>query len=44
LRKSQNYIDEAMVNAKNLYKVKSKELGDSEELWTVCQNKFLPEA
>jgi hypothetical protein len=33
-----------MENAKNLYKVKSKELGESEELWQVCQNRFLPDA
>jgi len=33
-----------MKNAESLYKIKSKELGESAELWQVCQNKFLPEA
>lgn len=44
LKGSNTYIDDAMKNAENLYKVKSKELGESAELWQVCQNKFLPEA
>lgn len=44
LRGSNTYIDDAIKNAENLYKVKSKELGESAELWKVCQDKFIPEA
>ena len=44
LRKSTDYIKKAQESAEALYKVKSKELGASEELWEVCKNKFLPEA
>lgn len=44
LRGSNTYVDDALKNAQNLYKTKAKELGESEELWKVCQNKFLPEA
>ena len=44
LRGSNTYIDDAIKNAENLYKVKSKELGESAELWKICQDKFIPEA
>ena len=44
LRGSTNYIKKAQESAEALYKVKSRELGASEELWEVCKNKFLPEA
>ncbi len=44
LRGSNTYIDDAIKNAENLYKVKSKELGESAELWKICQDRFIPEA
>lgn len=44
LRGSTSYVDDALKNAQQLYKVKSSKLGHSEELWEVCKNKFLPEA
>ena len=44
LRGTQTYIDDAAKNAKNLYEAKAKTLGHSEELWQVCQNKFIPQA
>jgi hypothetical protein len=44
LRGSTDYIKKAQESAEALYKVKSRELGASEELWEVCKNKFLPEA
>lgn len=44
LRGTQTYIDDAAKNAKNLYEAKAKTLGHSEELWQVCQNKFMPQA
>ena len=44
VRGANTYVDDALKNAKNLYAVKSKELGESAELWQVCQNKFLPQA
>lgn len=44
LQGSQTYIDDALKNATDLYKVKSKQLGESAELWKVCQDRFLPQA
>ena len=44
LRGSNTYIDDAVKSAKSLYETKAKTLGHSEELWQVCQNKFIPEA
>lgn len=44
LRGTQTYVDDAVKNAKNLYEVKAKTLGHSDELWQVCQNKFIPQA
>ena len=39
-----NYIKEAEESAKALYNVKRTTLGDSEELWQACVNKFFPAA
>ena len=44
LRGANTYIDDAMKNAKSLYDAKKVSLGESEELWQVCMNKYLPEA
>ena len=44
IKGSQTYVDDALKNAQELYKVKSKQLGESAELWKVCQDRFLPEA
>ena len=44
LRGTQTYIDDAVKNAQNLYEAKAKTLGHSDELWQVCQNKFIPQA
>lgn len=44
LKGSKSYIDEALTNAQNLYKTKAAELGESAELWKVCQDTFLPQA
>ena len=44
LRGTQTYIDDATNKAKNFYEAKAKTLGHSEELWQVCQNKFMPQA
>ena len=44
LRGTQTYIDDALKNAKSLYETKAKTLGHSDELWQVCQNKFIPQA
>lgn len=44
LRGGQKYIDDAVKEAKALYDRKAKVLGHSEELWQVCQNKYLPAA
>lgn len=44
LRSSNNYIDDAMKSAKSLYDTKKVTLGESEELWQICMNKYLPEA
>jgi hypothetical protein len=44
VRRANTYVDDALRNAENLYKVKSKELGASAELWEICKNKYLPEA
>lgn len=44
MRGASNYIEEANKNAKALYDAKRATLGDSKELWEVCQNRFLPAA
>lgn len=44
MRGAPNYIEEANKNAKALYDAKRATLGDSKELWEVCQNRFLPAA
>lgn len=37
-------VKNAEESAKNLYKIKAKELGESEELLQACYNKFVPQA
>lgn len=44
LRGANTYIDDAMKSAKSLYDTKKVTLGESEELWQACINKYLPEA
>ena len=44
LRGANTYIDDAMKSAKSLYDTKKVTLGESEELWQACMNKYLPEA
>lgn len=44
LRGANSYIDDAMKSAKSLYDTKKATLGESEELWQACVNKYLPEA
>lgn len=44
LRGTNTYIDDAMKSAKSLYDAKKTTLGESEELWQACMNKYLPEA
>ena len=44
LRGANTYIDDAMKSAKSLYDTKKATLGESEELWQACMNKYLPEA
>lgn len=44
LKGAPNYIEDAQKNAKALYDAKRATMGDSQELWTVCLNKYLPAA
>jgi hypothetical protein len=44
LRGANTYVDDAMKSAKSLYDTKKATLGESEELWQACLNKYLPEA
>lgn len=44
LRGANTYVDDAMKSAKNLYDTKKVTLGESEELWQACLNKYVPEA
>lgn len=44
LRGTPDYIKRAENQAKALYDAKKSTLGESEELWRVCLNKFMPEA
>ena len=44
LRGANTYVDNAMKSAKNLYDTKKTTLGESEELWQACLNKYVPEA
>ena len=44
LKGAPNYVEEAHKNAKALYDAKKVALGESEELWKACLNKFLPAA
>lgn len=44
LKGSKDYIKQANDSAKALYETKRATMGDSEELWSACLNKFLPEA
>lgn len=44
LRGANTYVDDAMKSAKSLYDTKKATLGESEELWQACLNKYVPEA
>ena len=44
LRGADKYVDDALASAKSLYNAKKVDLGESEELWQACLNKFVPEA
>ena len=44
LRGANTYVDDAMKSAKSLYDTKKATMGESEELWQACLNKYLPEA
>lgn len=44
LKGGKDYIKQANDSAKALYETKRATMGDSEELWSACLNKFLPEA
>lgn len=44
LRGANTYVDDAMKSAKSLYDTKKATLGESEELWQACMNRYLPEA
>lgn len=44
LRSANTYVDDAIKSAENLYNTKKATLGESEELWQICMNKYLPEA
>lgn len=44
LRGANTYVDDAMKSAKSLYDTKKVTLGESEELWQACLNKYVPEA
>lgn len=44
LRGANTYVDDALKSAKNLYDSKKVTLGESEELWQACLNRYVPEA
>lgn len=44
LRGANTYVDDAVKSAKSLYETKKVTLGESEELWQACLNKYVPEA
>ena len=44
LKGAPNYIQEAHKNAQILYDSKKATLGESQELWNVCLNRYLPQA